>query len=152
MEKKFLCGIGQGHFQGKISSQKFLFIQRQLMNGFSGKFFTVIRRHRRENDFQSEIIENGIIFCTDMVSKRPVKVKVSQGSFRSSQGKTKLIQWYGPANSNGQSASMLFRKITKCSGKSRKTGTVCNSEIISGIAEGVQHDPDGLEKILDLMF
>ena len=80
------------------------------MNGFSGKFFTVIRRHRRENDFQSEIIENGIIFCTDMVSKRPVKVKVSQGSFRSSQGKTKLIQWYGPANSNGQSASMLFAK------------------------------------------
>ena len=121
MEKKFLCGISQRHFQGKISSQKFLFIQRQLMNGFSGKFFTV-------------------------------KVKVSQGSFRSSQGKTKLIQWYGPANSNGQSASMLFRKITKCSGKSRKTGTVCNSEIISGIAEGVQHDPDGLEKILDLMF
>ena len=81
-----------------------------------------------------------------------VKVKVSQGSFRSSQGKTKLIQWYGPANSNGQSASMLFRKITKCSGKSRKTGTVCNSEIISGIAEGVQHDPECLEKILDLMF
>ena len=34
VEKKFLCGISQRHFQGKISSQKFLFIQRQLMNGF----------------------------------------------------------------------------------------------------------------------
>ena len=47
---------------------------------------------------------------------------------------------------------MLFSQNHEVFRKSRKTGTVCNSEIISGIAEGVQHDPDGLEKILDLMF
>ena len=92
MEKKFLRGIGQRHLQRKISSQKFLFIRRQLTNGFSGKFFTVFRRYGRENNFQSEIIENCVIFCTDVVSRRLVKTKASQGSFSSSKGKSQLIQ------------------------------------------------------------
>ena len=134
MEKKFLRGIGQRHLQRKISSQKFLFIRRQLTNGFSGKFFTVFRRYGRENNFQSEIIENCVIFCTDVVSRRLVKTKASQGSFSSSKGKSQLIQRYGPANGNGQSVSMFLCEIMKRSGKRRKTGIVCDSEIISGAA------------------
>ena len=150
MEKKLLCGISQRHFQGKISSQKVLFIRGKLINSFYEKFFAVFPRHRRENDFQSEIIKNCIIFCTDIVSKG--LVKAPQGSFRSIQGKSKLIQRYRLSNCNGQSVCMLLGKITKRCGKSRKIGIVCNSKIISGIAEGVQGDPGGFEKNLDLMF
>ena len=73
MEKKLLCGISQRHFQGKISSQKVLFIRGKLINSFYEKFFAVFPRHRRENDFQSEIIKNCIIFCTDIVSNGLVK-------------------------------------------------------------------------------
>ena len=79
-----------------------------------------------------------------------MKTKASQGSFSSSKGKSQLIQRYGPANGNGQSVSMFLCEIMKRSGKRRKTGIVCDSEIISGIAEGVQGDPGSFEKILDL--
>ena len=50
VEKKLLCGISQRHFQGKISSQKVLFIRGQLITKQQNSYLAAELRRKYPPD------------------------------------------------------------------------------------------------------